>query len=592
MKECDPMIDLKSLRWTTRREVCGQLCQALLAETSATDRLAAEECAERSQRREDAARLLALIADGACVPALRHLLLDGRETTWTRSQAGGALVRLGAQLRAEDLPVCCDLSFFGSLLPLFHTDEAWPAVQEMLAGWTPLDRTQLLGKIGSDLDEVAPPIADWIYRGWLDADRHLVEDALEVHGVVFRGAARKTEPLNAWIAWQTSDRPESQTLLLEYWRGAEGEWRAELRDRLWDCDDGVPAACLTGNLEELQELAEALRLTNVDLVAHLGAESLMARAQTKFRAISRRRHADPSDWGAIHDEPEFNRMAHLMAGWPEPDRAERLRSLFCCPDIETEVRWWICHHLWDEQRAETLFLAQAAAKQTGDRELAERVLRWVAEAPVPADRDFLRWGAWHEERTRLPYYALQALEALGESGSAWRARLEALSRSEDPFLRLQAAGALVGHGDEGRLPEIVYAAMTDQDACVRGEAIRVLGMLRREEHGSLFEQALWAPEPRYVPDRPAEEREKTEEAWEEPPFIPAAEEAALALARLGSPAALTALVQASVFHPDREVCFQAERHLEGIIARLDGRDEPFYVMPWVGWRQEFFGRLP
>jgi HEAT repeat protein len=584
------MIALKELRWTTRAEVCEQLWQWLLATSPTADDVPGQQPESKPDRRDRVAELFATIALESWLPALRQLLRNRHETKWARREACRALVRLRALLPTDEITSLMtelrsgeqerDFHFFAELLPLFDRDESRPVALTCLEQWTPLERAELLVTVSTRLKHLPPKLANWLYQRWLDTDRLLVED------VILGGA-----PLNFWIVSQTSsERPESLRLLVEHWRGTEGEWRKEMLYRFEAFEKGVPAEWLADKPDELRELAEALRLSVADLIAYFGAEPLMARIEEGFRDISRTRRADPSDWSVIH-EGDFKRMVHLMATWPEPDRLARIRSLFGCPDIETEVRWEFCYSLRDEHRADLPTMVQAAAQQAGDLELAERVLRWVADAPVPADRDFLRWGAWQEGRPRLPYYALQGLEALGEESPEWTARLEILARSDDPFLRLQASVALARHGDAARLPEVVRDAAESADACVRGEAVRALGQLRREEYLPLFRRAPWDEQPGYIPA--PDVAEDAPKRSPKAPFIPAAEEAALAIARLGTPEALTALLQGFLFLPETEARWQLEDHLEVCRARIDGREEPpFDTTPWVGWRQEFFGRLP
>jgi HEAT repeat protein len=281
-----------------------------------------------------------------------------------------------------------------------------------------------------------------------------------------------------------------------------------------------------------------------------------------------------------------------MARWPNLGAIERIRSLFCCPDIDTEVRWEFCYYLWDEHRDAVVSLALSAAQQARDLELAARVARWAHEEPRATDRELLWWAAWQDTEWQLPYWALQGLERLGEDSQPWRQRLDTLSRSESPFVRLQAAGALVRRGNGSRLTEIVRDATEAEDACIRGEAIRVLGELGSEEYLPLFERALWADEPVFVcyldpyeEDPEWRERSRTS-------YLPVGEEAALALARLGTPGAMTTLIHAFLLLPPREVRLQIEFHLDTLMARMDGDNQTFDSMPWMGWRQECFGRLP
>jgi HEAT repeat protein len=592
MGEVNRVIELKELRWTTRAEVCAQLWQYLLATWPVPGDVPDAKPETGSDGRDRVAELFATIADGTWIPSFKRLLLNRHETYRVRKDAREALRRLRATLSADEIadlltdPPTSEppdaFEFVEGLLHLLSDDEAQSVAITCLEQWAPLERAQLLAGVGLELHHLPPELADWVYYRWLEVERPLVADA--EYG---------DEPINLWIADMTErSRPESLRLHLEYWRQAEGEERQDMMDGFGDFSNGVPAEWLADNPEELREFAEALRLTVADLIAYFGAEPLMARLEAGFRAISRTRQADPSDWSVIHDG-DFKRMCHLIATWPDADRLPRIRSLFGCPDIETEVRWELCYCLWHDERAEVLTMVQGAAELTGDLELAERVLRRIADAPLPADRHFLRWGAWHEERSRLPYFALQGLEALGEESPEWTVRLETLAGSEDPFLRLQATAALASRGDETRLPEVVREATGALDPCVRGEAIRALGQLRRPGYLPIFQNALWQEQPGYVPPPDPDDEVEDGPSLQPMPCFPAAEEAGLAISRLGTPEALTELVCGFIYMPNIEARWRLIDHLEEHISRLDGREcRDYNIMSHFGWRPEFFGRMP
>jgi hypothetical protein len=574
------MVQLQELRWTTRAEVCATLWQWLT-------QLSPELCEPEGQPEEivegwrRARALYFLLADETCLPTLRPLLLDRQADRDVRLRACRTLLRLKSTLPTEDLEDLLqdrllwegspDIKDLAELYFPFRSEEAQRIARSFLDGRSALDRARLLA--GSIRPCEPPPSGwlDWLYDRWLNQDRLVLEEA----------HCYEHEPMNPWLAYQTSERPESLRLLVDYWRRAEGDWRTELRDRLWDFDAGVPAAWVVDAPEDLRELAEALRLTDADLIDYFGPETLLARIEAELRRISRDRRDDPEDYSALHTT-EFLRMVSLMTEWPGAGARERIRSLFCDPEIDTEVRWEFCYNLWEERRAELLERVLAAAREAGDLTLAERVLRWVVDDPRPQDRELLQWAAWHEGRPMLTYWALRGLEALGEESTAWRERLETLSRSDEPLLRLQATAALVRRGDDTRLPEIVRDATEAEDACVRGEAVRMLGTLDAAQHLSLLERALWEQSPVFIP-----EPEDGPSA-----FLPAAEEAALALARLRTPEALTALLQAYLRLPDCGVQWWVDDLLEDLVARWDGREHPsFDAMPWESWRQERFGRL-
>ena len=112
----------------------------------------------------------------------------------------------------------------------------------------------------------------------------------------------------------------------------------------------------------------------------------------------------------------------------------------------------------------------------------------------------------------------------------------------------------------------------------------MLGELGGDRHLDLFQRALWADGPSYVVRRDDEGSYSN--------FNPIGEEGTLALARVGTPEALTSLIQAYLWLPHDDPQFAAGQYLGTIVARLDGVNEPFDIMPWTGWRQERFGALP
>jgi hypothetical protein len=462
---------------------------------------------------------------------------------------------------------------FGLFADLFRSPEAQNTAREVMEGWTAAQRAGTLSRMG--WHDSLRDLAEWLYERWLNEERWQLEDVEDFEG-----------PLNRTVAWYTAnpmnlDRPESRAILFDYWRRAEGKAREELRDDLRD----VPAAWAADRPEELRELAESFTLAHADLVGYHGAERLLQIAEEKLREVSRQRRADPDDHSPL-DTMEFKRIVAMLADRPEPGVRERIRSLIACPDTDMEVRWEFCDYLWKERHEEMIALALAAAQSAGDQKLARRVLCWLADEPQPADRPLFWWAAFQEADWQLPYWAIQGLEQLRETSAAWRERLKDLSRSAHPFLRFQAIGALARRGERERLAEIARAAVEDEDPCVRGEAVRVLGQTGSIDYLDLMREALWAEGPVY---RPEHDSFNT--------YDPAAEEAVLALARIGTSEALTALIQGFLFLPlmppaPHWVQHAARNTLEVLIARMDGESRRFNTMHWNGWRREWFRFWP
>jgi hypothetical protein len=158
-----------------------------------------------------------------------------------------------------------------------------------------------------------------------------------------------------------------------------------------------------------------------------------------------------------------------------------------------------------------------------------------------------------------------AIGHLGEQSSEWFERAEQLVDDAPAPVRLHAAAALVRHGQTSRLQEIVADATKSDDVRVRAEAIRVLGELDAEQNFAILRRAVL-------------------EDWEEfdHSFAPAAEEAALALARLSTPEALTALLQVSLVGA-QAVWAAASDYFEALVTSEIQSDA--LAMPIVNWRK-------
>ena len=109
---------------------------------------------------------------------------------------------------------------------------------------------------------------------------------------------------------------------------------------------------------------------------------------------------------------------------------------------------------------------------------------------------------------------------------SWRERLEELSQDTDAHVRLQATAALVRRGNRNRLREIERDAVSAEDSRVRATAIQILGELDAAEYADLFRRAL-------LLDR----------RWTTCSCCSPAPSATRALARLGTPEAMTTLLQ-------------------------------------------------
>jgi hypothetical protein len=294
------MLPLDELRWTTRGEVCAPLLEHLIATGPATGSGFVPWNGEEPYSRRRVGELFCLLADETFVPALRQILMEREEAWSVRWAAREALERLEAVLPPEELAALLEdrslwedpshTGLVSGLFRLFRSAEGLQLARAFLRTWTPEERARLLAAASIVSDGIPRELADWLCWCWLDRDRHLLEHL-----------TRYDEPLNVSIASRTCDRDQSLLVLLDYWRGAEGEWRAELRERLWDCDNpgGIPAQWVEGDPRALQELAEGHKLVDADLINYFGEEALLARIEKHLRRISRERRKDPSDYSAV-----------------------------------------------------------------------------------------------------------------------------------------------------------------------------------------------------------------------------------------------------------------------------------------------------
>jgi HEAT repeat protein len=331
------------------------------------------------------------------------------------------------------------------------------------------------------------------------------------------------DPPNVAIARHIDERPESQGLLIERWRQAKGDERRRLHAELSD-DEGELTAAVAHNPQEMRELAEAFVLSYEGLAAHFGSDQvLLDQIEASIRNASRHLRAG-CDHACLR-RVEAARATWLLGELGKVDVRPRIASMLGCPDLHPRLSDDLFFILYDLDRAQAEALARRLAESAGNNSFACDVLHWMKGKLRPAQRCFLLWAGRQPDRA-LRYGAVERVDAAGGRLAEWRGWLEERSRDEDPFVRLRATAALVHRGLRLRLPEIVHAATEADHVLLRGEAIRLLGIVHPEAHVELFRRAL------------LEDREKSQHC-----SMPAAEAAVVALARLGTPAALTALLQ-------------------------------------------------
>jgi hypothetical protein len=544
------MLPIEDLRWTTRADVCARLIELLISSTP-TSSSPSDPLSHETNQRRCVASLLATIADETCATALREILLNPCEDRYVRLSAAKALARLRIALLPCELKLLLEDRHlwdgcFRRVLALCRTEEAQRIARDHLAGWPAADRAALLSELVGPTSDVAPELGEWLYVCWLREDRHSPES----------DNGEFASPRNVVIARRTDERPESQALLIEFWRQAEGDERRRRHAELSD-DEGELTAAVAHNPQEMRELAEAFVLCYESLAAYFGSDQvLLDQIEASIRKASQRLHASPDDDAGV-SEAETERAWRLLRKLREVDVRSRIASLLACPDLHPRLSKDLFFVFYGLDRCCAEALARKLAETTGKSSFAGLVLLLMGRKALRTQPDFLLWAGRQPDRT-LRYRAVERVDAAGGRLGEWHSWLEERSRDEDPFVRLRATAALLRRGMRSRLPEIVRAATGAQEVLVRGEAIRLLGLFDPEPHVALFRRAL------------LKDREKFQHS-----SMPAADAAVLALAHLGTPAALTALLQGYFVPWGEEIPYTIEHYLE-ILLREPGAD---------GWRE-------
>jgi hypothetical protein len=367
------------------------------------------------------------------------------------------------------------------------------------------------------------------------------------------------EPVNLWVAEWTRDRPEARTYLIELWRTSAGIHRERVLDLLTHFREEVSEAT-SDKPEERKQLASAFVLPLADLIEDVGADELLLRVEEATRAASGNNRFN----GAARHR--CARALRLLQDWPDPSADEWIRSLYCCPGMDsTAARLHLQCLLWARGRDIAAAAGRAAAISAADPSRADDALQWISWDPKPEDRGFLLWIAAQDAKPGSLYRALESLEALGEGSDWWLGRLRELAQAEDPFLRLAATAALVRHGEGLLSTDILPNAVQTHDLFLRAEALRWLGEGDAERHFDLLRSALL----------------EGAETTNAPGFVPAAEEAAYSLARLATPAAISALIQAGLTGPETVVPIIREC-LWAAAESFEGRHTPVgeYLLTW------------
>lgn len=565
---------LSELAWTTREEVAAQLL-AYLRETRAPED--GESPRPIYPTRERVAELLAYVSvprPYAKLPELLALALDAAEELPVRRQAVLALLRMDTSVSAEDLqllladPVlveeddpCFEVS---DVLRLARTPEAEEVGRTHLLTLTPEQRARVLTVLLPDEEPPGHPLGEWLYAHWLAHDRHRLEEEGD------------TDRANSRVLYGSVDRLESRRVLQEFWRRRSGKARVELleilcrEDRIWTFPDPPAPA-------EFEELVQALALPTAVLVEHLGHRELVDHLQRGFAEAEQAhmalesllRSSAPTEQKRLALDEQ--RRAQSNTDHHRETRANcHLRALLTDAELASYVlreglfgdhRWWMMEALWKRNRG-LAAVTLVATLRAGDRDLARLFIRWTADAPQPGDEELLRTALHAEQSQEFRYYGIVGLDRLPGAAQGWVAVLPKLARDEhhDIRLRLRAWGVLARRGDAEAFAVLAAHAREAEDVRVRAESLSIAAEVAPVAAWPLLEEAIRCTGPEYDL---AEGR-----------FSPIVEDAALALARQGTPEACTLLLRANLRARTRGAICVVDESFAALVAELEGTAPP------------------
>ncbi|AGC47416.1 hypothetical protein MYSTI_06143 [Myxococcus stipitatus DSM 14675] len=568
------------LKWSSRESLCAQLLSVLQSipldgphpheSTSANEhsrkealyRLEHPQPPWRHQTRERCIDLLARFAGPAQRDALRDLFLDDRETPGARRLALEGAHTLGIELSPRELAGLLDEALsardggskldLAVILSLARTEEDCAIAEQALSRATARARFEVLGRSRSR--PLHARLRHLLLARWFAEDREVIQRDLPDPRFDIAAVVATWEHPSAWDALARLAHEEvSEEMMDDLRRGLPTEafvrW-ARLRPELY------------------QQAAEALRLPLPELRAHFAVDDLRERL----------RHAATHQYlfTFLHDNRPAKRgknfpfAARLLAEWTE--ERPLLLSLLRHPDMAEHPRRALLAALLLVDRPAAI---QWAWESLGAAELPALVLQLLQEVamePRPEERPFFLHVLQGSDDVAA-CFALEALFELGGVGDTARERVEALTRSTHPGLRVRAVAAQVREGRREELPELVRLAREAPEPWLRAEALRWLCEVDPEAGQPCVEQAL-----------------TDDAAWGDAPL--AAAEALRALAKRGRPDDLSLLMNASAavmetfssavrysIYTPFQIRHLVDESLEFHLARDEGRAQGELPMP-------------
>jgi hypothetical protein len=330
------------------------------------------------------------------------------------------------------------------------------------------------------------------------ADGGSEEAAYRALALLRAAATPAMAPQLARIALRPDLAPRLRERAVEALAATGAEVPDEARRAEDPCEE-IRSRAVVYTLDREQQLAAArrLELELPDLIELLGPPGLARalRAAVHDHSFALRCPVDRPETDAI-----YSRALWLLRSWSEAP-AIMLRLLARAalhPKVEADLAETLA---W----AHRAFACRLVAWHLGHRDPAalhvvRAVLRVLRRVPQRDDRDVLRAAlALRDVESRC--LALEALDALGEDGDAFRDILRALAGRPEPMVRLYAARALARRG-EARFTALIHAARTDPDPNLRVFALDALADLSRVPDlraacvDALADSALAEPETR------------------------------------------------------------------------------------------------
>ncbi|MCE9666551.1 HEAT repeat domain-containing protein [Myxococcus stipitatus] len=462
------------LVWSSRESVAAQLV-ALLEESPR----------ESIDLRFRCISLLGVFGSDAQVPLLKGFVFDPTEPYRIRLNALRVATNLGMTLTGEEFVRLMETpageggwtpNLFGlfDYARLASFDEP---IQGALHRLSPEDRSKLLRSPG--WVPQPPELEAWLFELWCHSDRHLLvaPDANVPEG----------EELNVTVAVSRRERPEAWRLLVEWSEGLGERQLEELLSRLhrWAGPEGV-ARLASASSAFHDFVARRLLLPLDALLAHWGEEELLRRLD---RVVQAENVSSIVPHGLVRGPRFFDEVVELMVSW-EVARQRVLYRRLCDFGIASEVRFDLYRRLRKDAPSAAACWMLVAWRYPDNRDLVLRILeRVITRAPMPEDRPVLLL-ALRETDVAVQRAALSALLALGESGPGWVDRLQSLSHSESPEVRVLAFAGLARHGAREGLAALRRMAVDAPDWHVRSVAIEWLGALDAEDSRPLFVDVL------------------------------------------------------------------------------------------------------